>query len=421
MARGDEPTHKYKKEKNRVKNSDLSDDDKEAVLAFLEAYSDNGEASENLGYNTLETYGRALRLIRKESDCDLLNHTNESLKSVFDTMLYGEGEDDDGLANQTVRQREAASIKFYRFTDDHQVEPDDIPLAEQGDTSVDERDMFTAEDVKQLREACNNTRDRCLIELLLYTGQRIRALQTLRIRDIDLENNVYYLNTEADGLKGADKSGKKRPLLGATKAVREWLKHHPTGEPDDYLITPLPSATNTTEDKGDYLSAPSIRGRLNTIADRAGVDKPNHAHNFRHHFVTTAHREYDMDVSTIKHLIGHKPDSTVMENTYSHLTDDDHIQEARSSAQGVGKEPEDETRSLSPETCPTCDENLSKDASACPSCGSVFTPDAKAVQDEIRQDMYQNKAEAEGDEEEALDKLKDLVKENPSLVEELTD
>jgi hypothetical protein len=210
-------------------------------------------------------------------------------------------------------------------------------------------------------------------------------------------------------------------LLGATKAVREWLKHHPTGEPDDYLITPLPSATNTTEDKGDYLSAPSIRGRLNTIADRAGVDKPNHAHNFRHHFVTTAHREYDMDVSTIKHLIGHKPDSTVMENTYSHLTDDDHIQEARSSAQGVGKEPEDETRSLSPETCPTCDENLSKDASACPSCGSVFTPDAKAVQDEIRQDMYQNKAEAEGDEEEALDKLKDLVKENPSLVEELTD
>lgn len=412
MVRGDNPKHKLKKEKDRIKDSDLTEEEKEAILSFFE--ENNPEKQSGLGYQTLETYGRALRLVRKESDCNLLDHTNESLKAVFDSMLQD-------LANQTVRQRQAGCVKFYRYVGDTEVDPDSIDLVNQGDTSVDERDMFTKEEVNQLREACNNTRDRCLIELLLYTGQRLRAIQTLRIKDIDLENNVYYLNTEDLGLKGAEKSGKKRPLLGATKAVREWKKHHPTNKEEDYLLTPLPSATNTTTDKGDYISGPAIRDRLDKIAEEAGIDKPNNAHNFRHYFVTVAHREYDMEESTIKHLIGHEPDSTVMESTYSHLTDDDHIQEARKSAKGVGKEPEKEERSLTPEICPTCDENLPENAKACPACGMVFTPDAKATKEEIREDMYADKGEAEGEEEEALDTLKNLISENPELVEELTD
>ena len=414
MANSDNPAHKYRKERERVKDSDLNDTDTQAVLEFLEAHHPDLGSESSLSYNSLESYGRSLRLIAKESDRDLLDHTNDSLLSVFDSML-------ENLAKQTVRQRQAGAIKFYRYTDGHEVNPDNIPLTDKDKTSVDERDMFTREEVQRIREACSNTRDRCLVELLLYTGQRIRAIQTLRIKDIDLENNIYYLNTDEGGLKGADKTGSKRPLLGATKAVREWIKHHPTGEPEDYLITSLPSATNTKA-KGQYLSTPAIWDRLRRIVDKAEVDKPANAHNFRHYFVTVAHREYDIPPATIKHLIGHKSDSVVMESTYSHLTDEDHINQARKFAKGVGKEPEEDKGSLTPEVCPTCDENLPPAAKACPGCGMVFTPDAKQTQEQIQEDMYQSKGLAEGQEEDnAVDQLKDLLKENPGLLEELSD
>lgn len=440
MANSDNPAHKYRVERQRVKDSDLNDTDTQAVLEFLEAHHPDLGSESSLSYNSLESYGRSLRLIAKESDCGLLEHSNESLNSVFNKMLYGDCYDeqtgeirvvddidkdevdiDTGLANQTVRQRQAGAIKFYRYTDGHEVNPDNIALTDKDKTSVDERDMFTREEVQRIREACSNTRDRCLVELLLYTGQRIRAIQTLRIKDIDLENNIYYLNTDEGGLKGADKTGSKRPLLGATKAVREWIKHHPTGEPEDYLITSLPSATNTKA-KGQYLSTPAIWDRLRRIVDKAEVDKPANAHNFRHYFVTVAHREYDIPPATIKHLIGHKSDSVVMESTYSHLTDEDHINQARKSAKGVGKEPEEDKGSLTPEVCPTCDENLPPAAKACPGCGMVFTPDAKQTQEQIQEDMYQSKGLAEGQEEDnAVDQLKDLLKDNPGLLEELSD
>lgn len=412
MASSDDPAHKWRVERERIKNSCMSESDKDALLEYLEAHHPDLGSDSSLTYNSLESYGRAMRLIEKESDCELLEHTNESLLSVFDSML-------ESLAKQTVRQRQAAAIGFYGYHDLN-VNPDSIPLTDTGDTSVDERDMFTKEEVNKMRDACTNTRDRCLLELLLYTGQRIRVIQTLRIKDIDLENNVYYLNTDESGLKGADKSGSKRPLLGATKAVREWIKNHPTGEPNDYLITSLPSSTNS-KPEGEYLSSPAIWSRLKKIADKAEVDKPNNAHNFRHYFVTVCHREYDMEPSTIKHLIGHASDSVVMESTYSHLTDDDHINHARKAAEGVGKEPEEEKGSLTPEVCPVCDENLPPAAKACPSCGEVFTPDAKATQEEIREDMYEAKGEVEGEEEDALDEMKRLLRENPELLEELTD
>jgi integrase len=412
MPRGDDPSHKYDKERHRLKDSDLQDPERKAVLDFLEAYHPETGSSGNLSYNSLEGYGRALRLIAKESDCSLLEHTTDSLQSVFQEWL------DNGMAKQTVRQRQAASRKFYRFQQIEQVQPDDIPLTAKGDTSVDEGDMFTKKEVHKLREACSNTRDRCLIELLLYTGQRIRAIQTLRLKDIDLPEGVYYLNTKEEGLKGADKSGKKRPLLGATSAVREWMNHHPTGEPEDYLITTLPSATRGNE--GDYLSAPAIRDRLKRIGEEAEINKPINAHNFRHYFVTVCHREYDMDDAIIKHLIGHSPDSVVMEKTYSHLTDEDHINHTRKAAEGVGKEAEEDKGSLTPDMCPTCDENLPPSAKACPACGMVFTPDANLTQEQIEDDMYEAEKEVQMEREEAVEKIRDLIEEHPGLLEEVT-
>jgi len=419
--RGDDPSHKYRKEIERIKSSALSQRDTDAVLECLSALDPNDMSAkftnqhgrqETLSYSSLTGYGRGLRLLGKESDCELLEHTNDSLQRIFDSWL-------DGLAKQTVRQRQAGAIKFYRYHDTD-VNPDGIVLIkiDQGG-SVDERDMFTKEEIQAMRDASDNTRDRCLLELLVYTGQRIRAIQTLRLKDIDLEEGVYYLNTEEEGLKGADKNGKKRPLLGAEKAVRQWMDNHPTGNPDDYLITHLPSASGTHE-KGEYLSAPALRHRLWKMADEAGFydhetkeGKSPNPHAFRHYFVTVCYREYDMDPSTIKYLIGHDQSSKIMETTYQHLTDEDYINDARRQS-GAGREPDEKQSSFTPETCPTCDEPLPPQAKACPDCGMVFTPDAQAAKDTLQEDAEQAIPEADSElEAKIVRRVLEDVRENP--------
>jgi len=417
MGQGDDPDHKYRKERERIKDSDLAD--KALVLDFLESHHPDFGTEDSLSFNSLESYGRALRLLGDELDGPLSEQTAESLKAQFSTWLRK-------LSNKTVRQRQAAAIKFYDSID---AGPDgeEIPLIDVDSSgSVDERDMFSDDEVKALREACSNARDRCLLELLLYTGQRIRAIQTLRVKDVDPQNGVYWLNTEELGLKGADEAGLKRPLLGAKKAVREWLNHHPTGNADDYLITALPSATNTSG-TGDYLAAPTIRSRLWRIADEAGVydketktGKSPHPHNFRHWFVTTCMQRYGMEPSTIKFLIGHGQQSTVMEETYSHLTDEDHINAARAAAKGVGEEPETQESALTPEVCPTCDEPLGPSAKACPSCGDAFTPDALQAQDKMGEKSLSGMRAAETDEQaDAVETIRDYLKNNPEEAVEI--
>jgi integrase len=81
----------------------------------------------------------------------------------------------------------------------------------------------------------------------------------------------------------------------------------------------------------DVTTLGAIVGRL---ADRAAEEhppiasKPTYPHALRHNFVTIALR-HGMDETAIKHQIGHAPNSSVMESTYTHLKGSDHIRAAR--------------------------------------------------------------------------------------------
>lgn len=126
-----------------------------------------------------------------------------------------------------------------------------------------------------------------------------------------------------------------------------------------------------------------------------------------------------MDPATVKHLIGHGADSTVMESTYQHLTDDDHIEAARR-ATDAGREPSEPEGTLTPETCPTCNDPLPNDAKACPRCGTVFTPDAKGAKDRLEDDTTETMVDADDrDVRNAAKELKELVDDNPELLEVL--
>lgn len=404
MASTDDPEQRYENARRRIEKADLSEGDQEAIFEFLDAIdpevstvSFRGQSGdrETKTYGTLAAYAQSLKRFGELADRPLVEMPDDmGVNSLFEDLESGDHPDvkEGGYGRGTLTQWQSAVTKFYEYHSDLGIDPDAVVVKPQEKTSVDDRDMYTREEIQELRDAVNNTRDRCILELLLNTGQRIRVIQTLRIKDIDVENGVYYLNTDETGLKGADKNGTKRPLLGAKRAVYDWLKDHPTGDREDYLITCLPSAQRG--DPGRKLSQTNIRDRLNRIAERAEIDKPPNPHNFRHYFVTSCKRDYDMDEATIKHLIGHGPGSRIMETTYQHLADEDHIEEAEVAA---GLREAEEESPLTPKICPTCNEPLDPSAKACAGCGTVFAPDAQDVEKTIQQDIGAAKVLAEGE------------------------
>lgn len=383
--------------KEYVNAGEIDEQTAEAIDELLDAYdgenvmvpTPEGEGTREPG--TLMSW--LYRLMTFGRERDLTAATADELNRDIQAMHDGEHPlvKDGGIKRTTLRSYQAALRKFYGYHDDLQVGPADIPLFGQADTGIDPNDMLTKEEVGEIRKAAGNPRDRLIFELLLYTGQRREALRTLRIKDVDVAEGTYRLNPEVDGLKGAKERNGKRPLLGAKEAVREWLDYHPDpDDPENYLITARPSYSRP--DPSEPVSGETIRKVMSNLKETSGIKKPMHPHAMRHNFVTIAKRDYDVPDDTIKYLIGHGPDSMVMDTTYAHLSGGDHVKRAEA-AFGI-REPEDES-TLTPELCPTCGHNLSPTAKACERCGAVFTPDAQHAQQSIQQDIGAERVLAE--------------------------
>jgi integrase len=434
MTVTDDPEHRYKRSLDRLEKADVAQTDQELIREFLDAIdpqvstvnfsNDRGE-HETKTYGTLAAYCQSLKRVCELSEKELTEFDSATeVNRLFEGFQKGTHPNvkDDGYGQSTLGQWQSAVTKFYEYHTEVAIDHTEVAITPPSDTTVDDRDMFTREEIEKLRDVAPNARDRCILELLLNTGQRVRAIQTLRVKDVEPEEGIYYLNTEDGGLKGADQNGRKRPLLGAKRPVYDWLQNH-QGGPEDYLITALPSANRGTH--GEKLSISSIRRRLKKMADNADVDKPPNPHNFRHYFVTVCKRDYGMDDATIKHLIGHGPGSNIMETTYQHLSDEDHIKAAEVAAD-IRDEEENESP-LTPQVCPTCAEPLDQDAKACPACGTVFTPDSKAAQDQITDQMkesYKQSDPEDTDTQEKLDTLDDLLddpKVKAALLEKMND
>jgi integrase len=393
----------------------ISEADRQFIGGYLDAFDGQElsvpvpEGEDSYSYRSLKTKCHMLKKCARRLDGDLADADAEVLNEYLTAMLSGSHPDvkDDGYAQNTVRNHAGTLRRLFEYHGT--IEKTDIAMPDKEETSVDPTDMFTSEEIDALRDAAPNARDQCILDLLLYTGQRLTAIQTLRIKDVFPEEGRFRLNPEADGLKGAEGT---RPLLGATASVKRWLQHHPASDdPEAALITCLPSSSGGTA--GEPLHGTQIQRRIKKIGEKVDIDKPVNPHNFRHNFVTLAKRDYGLSDSQIKHLIGHRPDSNVMNTTYSHLTDEE---VATNVAVEAGFEESEDESPLSPPVCPTCDEPLPDNARACSMCGDTFTPDAKAAQRDIEDMLYEGRAEAEDDDvADTIDSLRKEIRENPEM------
>lgn len=387
--------------------------------------ADGNVSTTKLG--SIQTYGSALRMCASRDDLDLVDATAADINDAMDAF-----HDDDGKSKATLSNYQSAVKAFYRYHADLGVDPDDIvTFIPDSSPSVDETDMFEQDELDALRRACGETqlamRNRAFLELLIFTGQRLKALLTLRVGDIKFENGNGYilLNTDYDeaygGLKGAAGRGRNRPMFGAQKYVRDWLNIHPRSDDDDaWFFVADPSHPSTSLD--EHWSENAARGLMKRLGKIADVEKSVQPRNFRHYCATTLYREYDVDTDAIRMLLGHAKDSKTLESTYRHLFDEDYIHKAEE-ALGYRDTDEDEGTSFVPDACPTCGKLLESDFRHCPICEERFAPteEIEPVAEMLQEDITNTalSEELSPEERDGLRTLLDTVGDPETFAEKL--
>jgi len=415
-----EGTHEVRKGVERTHPGYKDPEDAERILKMADAYDEDNlvvdcpDEQSTKSVTTLKNYLTGLNKIAPH--VALTDTTATGLNTVMQGFLDGDIENvkDDGLSKGTIRVYQNALRQFYYVYDHVGVDPEDITLFKTDDKSVDPAEMLTRDEIQAIRDAADCMRDRALFDFLIYTGQRNTATRSLRIKDLELENDRFRLNTDADGLKGAEANGKWRDLLLSSASLKQYLntEHPAPDDPEAYVFTSRPKYGGPQpQTMLDVTTLGAIVGRL---ADRAAenhpaiASKPTYPHALRHNFVTIALRR-GMDETAIKHQIGHAPNSSVMESTYAHLKDSDHIRAARDA---FDLETEDHESELTPEVCPRCGENPPEDARLCPYCGLAFTPDAKKAMNDANdatRKSYREVDPADGDTVEKVQLIDDLL------------
>ena len=420
------PQQRLQRELDKIEShEEFSEEEKERIIDYSVAINkkkkrhslkNKDDKTISLAARSVEAYVRNIRITAEEG-LDLLGASAEEVNDIIAYM-----HDELGKSESTLGAYQTAFEHFYRFHDDLNVNPDKIEkYGQKANVRHDEQDMFTKEEIQALRNACSETkmpvRNRAFLELLIFTGQRMGALLTLRIKDVEFNTDraYIYLNDEYDeefgGLKNATQRGRKRPIFGAEKYVRDWIQYHPySDDKDSWLFIGDPSHWKTA--KEDHWSRPSADQRLRQIGKIADIDKPVNCHNFRHYCATVLYRDYDLRKDTIRMLLGHAKGSKALEEVYSHVFDEEFIHRAE---EKMGYREKQEENPFTPDTCPTCGELLEENDVACSNCGSVFAPNAEHIEDQMKEDTYQDKSNAEGLEEEAVDLVRKLSEDPEAL------
>lgn len=435
MASTDDPSHQLQNQYElleRQAGDQVPPDDATRLKELGEALDENKPYPVYEGPDGKESYtATTVRnyLLRLRVDVCKNGHSlTEISPEEFNELM---GDLDEDRARSTTTQTQSAAKHFYRYHDDLGVDPEEIVIFEEDRSAkeVDPDDLITHDELEALRQEVDGTqnpiRNRALLEMLVYTGQRLRALQTLRIKDVHPEEKPGHilLNDGADGLKDATERGRYRPLLAARKYVREWKERHPQrDDPEAWFFIGQPGHSGS--DTSSPWSSSAMRRMLYRAADKAGIydretdtGKKPKPHAFRHFWYTSMRRDPDFDPEDLKAAGGWSESSNTPELIYKNFKDEEHMERLEVAA--GEREPDDEIDRFIPETCPVCGEPLKSHWKECPACEERLVEDPTR---EAEEDVMSDRFQAEDEEiAEVAKEIQQAIMENPELLREYLD
>ena len=159
---------------------------------------------------------------------------------------------------------------------------------------------FSQTEIEELRDACNNLRDRAIIEVLLSTGMRCSELCAANRSDIDFSTGEILVTGK----------GNKQRICYLNAPASKRLKDYLENRNDDYraMFVSLLNKGNVIQD--NRLQKGGVLILTKNIGNAAGV-KNTHPHRFRRTAATMA-LQRGMPVEQVRVMLGHEKIDTTM-------------------------------------------------------------------------------------------------------------
>ena len=192
----------------------------------------------------------------------------------------------EGLSSRTIALMKASLLFYYNEILENKFEIKTPKIKKS--TPV----VLTKEEIKKLMNAVKNKQQKLILQLYYSSGLRLSEAINLRMKDIDLVENVVWVR---DG-----KGGKDRMTIlseGLAKDLKEFSEHR---EKDDFVFQ---------NSRGDPFNPRTIQKSLEKAKNLSGIQKDAHVHTLRHSFATHL-LEAGVDIRKIQELLGHADLST---------------------------------------------------------------------------------------------------------------
>lgn len=400
---------KYLQARERLQDADIDSQDKRAIKALMDRRDASGEYEMSTQGNLLTMLIRCAELTHKP----LHEYEHDEYNSDFSEFLNGltdgsiEGVKEGGYSTEYVRSfRQSLRLLFQHLGREWHEE---IRVGQPTPGDITEDDCFSSDETaKMFMEA--DERDSAILALMLASGQRVSALTSIRLKDLEIEGNRggFHLNPEAVGLKGAKGY---RPMIWATPYITRWLNKHPHWpeyDDEDALFVTMRGGPNYN--KGDPLGYSGVEKTLSRLVEAAGIDEGKaQTHRLRHTAIRRMIRDGLSD-QRIKYMVGWHADSQHLDR-YGSLKDKSHAGDIEDHY-GMQKDEDEEEVGHLFENCPGCGVTISELSGVqfCHSCGIALKHSAEDIDKMAEDALWESKGDAESRaEEQGLNAAKEVL------------
>ena len=161
------------------------------------------------------------------------------------------------------------------------------------------REPLSNMELEIVRDACENYRDKAMIELFYSTGCRLSEMVNLKISDIDFTSKEVHL---------FGKGSKHRTSYLNAKAEYMLKKYFELERPKESISD---SVFVIFRKPYNEMHKESIYARIKAIQKRSGIERSLFPHLLRHTMATDALNR-GMNVAEVKEILGHKKLDTTM-------------------------------------------------------------------------------------------------------------
>ncbi len=274
----------------------------EQLLAFLKFL----QKEYNYSNNTIAAYKNDLGQFMTYLQGHQLNSTrNWQAIGVHEINGYVDYMKDQPYASSSVARKVAAVKSFFNYLYANQI-VDENPTTVIDSPKVKKRlpKTLSFEEVERLLEAPSqkkspkNLRDMALLNLLYSTGMRVTEVVSLRLEDMDLQNNVLFC-------PGKDAQVRELPFDQNTKEILE--NYIEEGRP--FLVKEKDETAMFLNHRGQQLTRQGLWLIIKAYAKEAELSIGVTPHTLRHSFA--AHKlNRGSDLQEVQKLLGHANIST---------------------------------------------------------------------------------------------------------------